>query len=401
MKRFICVQTGARRNYAVPTLLERSDLLESFYTDLCANVGSGKFLEHFCPAPFKRGAVKRLLNRQISVELQDKVCTFDKVALRYLLHQKIAQKDVLKQYKALVEFHHHFSQAMIQRGVGEATHVFSMFNEGYEFLEFSQQQGLKTISEVYISPLAFEIVQQEREKYPELEPCLAPEIIQHRAEWFHHYQKFVNVFIVPSQFVLDGVTQLGINPDQCRLVPYAVSSSWLNIKNTPTTKRILLAGTADLRKGIHILGMAAQRLRHRNYEFRVAGEVTEKVRLHPLTQSLYFLGRVPRSQIQVEFAQADVFVLPTLAEGSAEVVYEALASGLPVITTKSAGSVIKDGVEGFIVNERDPIELANRIEEIVENRVLRDSMALAARERAKDYTWDKYAERLLGVLTSS
>jgi glycosyltransferase involved in cell wall biosynthesis len=59
--------------------------------------------------------------------------------------------------------------------------------------------------------------------------------------------------------------------------------------------------------------------------------------------------------------------------------------------------VVRDGVEGFIIPEKDPEALANRIEELVENRDLRDRMAIAARERAKNYTWDKYAERLLGV----
>jgi len=63
-----------------------------------------------------------------------------------------------------------------------------------------------------------------------------------------------------------------------------------------------------------------------------------------ICRSLSFLGRVPRDRIHEEFQTADLFVLPTLAEGSAEVTYEALAAGLPVITTKSAGSVVRDGI---------------------------------------------------------
>jgi glycosyltransferase involved in cell wall biosynthesis len=399
MKRFICVQTGARRNYAVPTILYRSDLLELFYTDLCANAGLGKKIKEFLPQPLQTASIKRLLNRKIDVALEHKVCTFDEVYLRYLLNKKIAKADPLKQYLSLFKFHQDFSKAMIRRGVGEATHVFSMYNEGYQFLEFAQQQGLKTISEVYVSPLTFEIVQEEREQYPELEPAIPQEIIHHRADWFSQYCKFVDMFIVPSHFVMNGVKQFGVNPDQCQLVPYAVGDSWFGLPSVPVPKRILLVGTADLRKGIHILGMAAQKLRHRNYEFRVAGEVTEAVRHHPLTQHLCFLGRVPRSQMQSEYAQADLFVLPTLAEGSAEAVYEALAAGLPVVTTEAAGSVVRDGVEGFIVPERDSVTLADRIEAIAEDRVLRDTMAFAARLRAKDYTWDKYSERLLKVFS--
>lgn len=206
-----------------------------------------------------------------------------------------------------------------------------------------------------------------------------------------------DVFIVPSRFVERGLEEFGVDKDKCYIVPYAVEDSWLRLTNHPTKGRVLFVGTAELRKGIHILGMAAQKLSHRNYEFRVAGGVSNVARQHRLTQRLNFLGRVPRSDIQQEYAQADIFVLPSLAEGSAEVTYEALAVGLPVITTESAGSVVRDEIEGFIVTERDAEALANRIEELIENRELRDRMAAAARERAKNYTWDKYAERLLSV----
>jgi glycosyltransferase involved in cell wall biosynthesis len=113
---------------------------------------------------------------------------------------------------------------------------------------------------------------------------------------------------------------------------------------------------------------------------------------------LNFLGRVDRDKIHLEFQSADLFVLPTLAEGSAESVYEALAAGLPVITTKSAGSVVRDGIEGRIVPERDPEALAEAIRELTEDRALRDRMAVAARERARDFTWERYGERLLAYL---
>jgi glycosyltransferase involved in cell wall biosynthesis len=89
-----------------------------------------------------------------------------------------------------------------------------------------------------------------------------------------------------------------------------------------------------------------------------------------------------------------------LAEGSAEVTYEALAAGLPVITTRSAGSVVRDGIEGFIIPERDPEKLTVAIRQIVEDRSLRDRMSVAARTRARDYTWQRYAGRLLAVLCS-
>jgi hypothetical protein len=397
-KRFIAVQIGARRGYVVPSILEKSGLLEALYTDLCANAGLGVTLDRVCPQSLRRGAISRLLNRRVPPNIEEKVHTFDWASLCYLARQKLSENSLLKQHQVLTEFKREISQAMIGKGLGQATHIFSMLGEGTDFLEFAKDQNLKVVNDIYISPATHRIIQNERENFSDIEPTIPEQIIQDDAVWFSKVCKLTDIFIVPSHFVERGLEELGVDKSKCYTVPYDIEDSWLKLTNFPTKGRVLFVGTADLRKGIHILGTAAQKLSHRNYEFRVAGGVSDIVRKHQLTEKLNFLGRVPRAEIQNEFVQADIFVLPSLAEGSASVTYEALAAGLPVITTEAAGSVVRDGVEGFIIPERDAQALANRIEELVENRQLRDRMAAAARKRAQDYTWDKYAERLLAVL---
>lgn len=397
MNRFIAVQTGARRNYAVPLILEKAGMLDTFYTDVCANSGLGKILERFCPQFFQKGMISRLLNRRLSPQLAEKVHTCDWAALRYLTRQKLAGRDQIKQHQALSAFNQEFGQEMASQGIGGATHIFSMFGEGTNFLEYAKHKGVQITTEIYISPLTYDIIQKEKNLFPDLETPMPNAIVESGTQWFKKVCQLTDTFIVPSQFVAQGLAEFGVDSVRCKQIPYAVNSSWLELQNQPQKGRILFVGTAELRKGIHTLGMAAEQLQQRNYDFRVAGGVTDKVRQHKITQKLNFLGRVPRANIQQEYTQADIFVLPTLAEGSAEVIYEALAVGLPVITTEAAGSVIRDGIEGFIIPERDSEALANRIEELVENRFLRDRLAQAAKERAKDYTWDKYSERLLSV----
>jgi glycosyltransferase involved in cell wall biosynthesis len=160
--------------------------------------------------------------------------------------------------------------------------------------------------------------------------------------------------------------------------------------------------TANLRKGIHYLAMAAQELsrRGKSYEFRVLGEASRSVRQKRVCQTLTFVGRIPRDQLSAEFQQADLLVLPSIAEGSAAVTYEALGAGVPVITTRAAGSIVRDGVEGLIVAERDPLGLAEAIERIVECRKIREEMSIYARRRAAEYTWERYGTRLIHALSS-
>ncbi len=208
-------------------------------------------------------------------------------------------------------------------------------------------------------------------------------------------------FLCPSEAVGDDlVTNWRVSRESVIIIPYGMNPKWLELVAKPKRGRVLFVGTADLRKGIHYLAMAADilRARGRDYEFRVAGDVTDKVKEQRLCQNLTFLGRIPRDQIHEEFSLAAIFVLPSLAEGSAEVTYEALASGVPLVVTASAGSVARDGIEGKIVPERDAGALADALEELLENHVLRTQMALAARERAKEFTWDRYGERLVDAL---
>jgi glycosyltransferase involved in cell wall biosynthesis len=99
-----------------------------------------------------------------------------------------------------------------------------------------------------------------------------------------------------------------------------------------------------------------------------------------------------------EFRRADVFVLPTLCEGMAMVHLEAMACGVPVITTPNCGSVVRDGVDGFIVPIRAPPAIADKVELLLTDRELRARMGRGARARAREFTWARYGERLIGAL---
>jgi glycosyltransferase involved in cell wall biosynthesis len=138
--------------------------------------------------------------------------------------------------------------------------------------------------------------------------------------------------------------------------------------------------------------------RERRYEFRAAGGVPHSIRTQPICRNVNFLDRVPRIKMRHEYETADVMAFPTLADSFGMVQLEAIAAGVPVVTTSTAGSVVRHGVDGFIVPERDPQALADAIAEIVEDRALRGRMSIAARERARDFTRERYGERLIGAL---
>ena len=123
--------------------------------------------------------------------------------------------------------------------------------------------------------------------------------------------------------------------------------------------------------------------------------------LHLMQQKCDLIGPVPRSEVKRHYEWADVFVFPAVCEGSATVTYEALAAGLPVITTPNAGSVVRDGIDGFIVPIRSPEAIAERIDLLAQKPDLLAWMSQNASNHAQNFSLGKYAERLLQVILES
>jgi glycosyltransferase involved in cell wall biosynthesis len=151
------------------------------------------------------------------------------------------------------------------------------------------------------------------------------------------------------------------------------------------------------RKGIHHLLEAWHRLDLKNAELWLVGSVHEECRPH--------LQKFARDNIRViGFArdlenylrQSTIYVFPSQWEGSAKTVYEAAGCGLPAITTREAGDVIRDGIEGIIVKPGDVDAIAAAIRRLYDDPQLVDRMSQAARKRVvENFTWDHYRERLL------
>ena len=91
-------------------------------------------------------------------------------------------------------------------------------------------------------------------------------------------------------------------------------------------------------------------------------------------------------------------VFPSQWEGSAKVTYEAAACGLPQITTRQAGDVVRDQVEGIIVRPGNVDSIAAALEYFYRHPEMVEQMGGAARRRVvENFTWDHFRTRLLGA----
>jgi glycosyltransferase involved in cell wall biosynthesis len=161
----------------------------------------------------------------------------------------------------------------------------------------------------------------------------------------------------------------------------------------------LFAGGISQRKGIKYLLEAWRRIRRPGWRLQLLGALpADTGALAPYLDLVEPLGRVSHAEMPERMAAADVFVFPSLFEGSAVVTYEALACGLPSVVTPDAGSVVRDGIEGFIVTPRNIDDLADRMEQLGLDPELRAQMAGAARSRALAFDWPRYHAAVLAAV---
>jgi len=116
-------------------------------------------------------------------------------------------------------------------------------------------------------------------------------------------------------------------------------------------------------------------------------------------RDVQLLGPVPRNSVHEHYGWADVFLLPSICEGSATVTYEALAAGLPVICTPNTGSVVTHGIDGFIVPPGDHHSIVKALESLLLPAKLQ-TMSGAAVEKASEFTLEAYGRRALAALAT-
>jgi glycosyltransferase involved in cell wall biosynthesis len=168
--------------------------------------------------------------------------------------------------------------------------------------------------------------------------------------------------------------------------------------------RVLFVGSLGQRKGLSYLFGAAQLLGG-DVELTVIG-ARPLVACPALDRALArvrWIPTCPHREVLAEMAAHDVFVFPSLFEGFGLVLLEAMAMGLPVITTAhTAGpDLITDGVEGFIVPVRSSAAIASRLKLLQEEPERRAAMATAARRRAAEFSWRQYGDSLAACVATA
>ncbi|WP_284735829.1 glycosyltransferase family 4 protein [Dongia deserti] len=291
----------------------------------------------------------------------------------------------------------------MRHGLGDATGVYVFNTAGLEVLQAARANQRTTILEQTIAPLRIEqdLIRAESERFPSwqrpFEAAAEYSTLREReeSEW-----QLADKIVCGSSFVRDGIGACGGPKERCIVVPYGVDQRFCLAPrpNHGGPLRVLTVGGVGLRKGTPYLLAAADML-SRQATFRLVGALEcEAGAVHRLRETVELVGSVPHAAMLQHFAWADVFLLPSLCEGSVTAIYEALGASLPVICTKNCGSVVRDGLDGFIVPIRDSEAIVDAVLRLAGDADLRREMSRNAGARAIEYGFRSYSLSLLAAL---
>jgi glycosyltransferase involved in cell wall biosynthesis len=180
------------------------------------------------------------------------------------------------------------------------------------------------------------------------------------SEFAHH--SFVSQGVAPEKLFR---LAMGVNVAAFRPSAEVIAERCRRIRGGAPL-RVLNVGTFSYRKGAQDFADLAGRLDPRRFALRCVGPVAADTRAlqRRLRGRVEFIGRRPERDLPQEYVWGDVFVLPAIEDGFAVVLTQALASGLPLLTSTNCGGpdLIDEGRTGWVVPIRAPQALAERLE---------------------------------------
>ncbi|MFN3966284.1 MAG: glycosyltransferase family 4 protein [Endomicrobiia bacterium] len=229
-----------------------------------------------------------------------------------------------------------------------------------------------------------------------------------------NYKKIIAISEITKQEIIENynvpfgdivVVPLGVdlnkfNPEHKKLYRSEIRNKY-NISEEEIV--LLFVGYDFHRKGLEFVIKAISRLKNQDIKLLVVGRdkvwpyinLAKKINV---IDKIIFVGA--QNEINKFYSASDIFVFPTIYEPFGLVVIEAMASGLPVIVSKIAGSaeIITDSKDGMLIGDPKNVEeISEKLYFLIKNKELREEIGKNARITAENFSWDKITDRIINV----
>lgn len=206
-----------------------------------------------------------------------------------------------------------------------------------------------------------------------------------------------NLIIAVSQFTADQVHHLlKVERSRIRVIPHGVVQMPLSC--TPRERLILFVGAIQKRKNVLALVQAFEQVAP-GWKLVLAGslgygsqDIVGAIERSPRRTDIELPGYVSRHRLEALYRRAAIFAFPSLDEGFGIPVIEAMARGVPVLT--SDGSALREIAAGaaLLVDPRNPDSVSSNLRMLTEDERLRQELAAKGLARSAQFTWEKAVE---------
>jgi glycosyltransferase involved in cell wall biosynthesis len=207
-----------------------------------------------------------------------------------------------------------------------------------------------------------------------------------------------DLIIAVSAFTASQVEQLlGVDPARIRVVQHGVRPVALTARPQAREQMILSVGAIQRRKNTVRLVEAFEQL-DSGWKLVLAGssgfdseDAIQRIARSPRKQDIQVLGYVPDSELEGLYQRAAIFAFPSLDEGFGMPVLDAMARGVPVLTSNVSAMPEVAGDAAILVDPRDTGSIAEGLRRLADDSDLRERLIQAGLTRAQNFTWEKSA----------
>ena len=366
-QRFICLQIGARENYAVARALHRRGALAVLITDIWA--------AHAGPM--------KLLSRDLADRGHDDLAGAPVISGNFgaISREGWASVRGSDGWPRVMARNRWFQDMAVRRldrlGIGdEDVTIFAYSYAARKIFAYARRRGWRTVlGQIDPGPVEERIVAEEHQGHPNLAPKWAPAPEAYWQAWREEVA-LADRIVVNSDWSRQALVAEGVPTERMDVIPLAYEPPREAVGfrrhypprfNATRPLRVLFLGQVNLRKGVGPLLDAARLLNEEPVEFHFVGPL-QIAPPNDLASDprVVWHGPAARSDVHLHYRNADILVFPTLSDGFGLTQLEARAWRLPIIVTRRCGAVIEDGVTGIVVEPGDPKAIAEAIQRCID-----------------------------------
>ena len=267
-----------------------------------------------------------------------------------------------------------------------------------------KKKGIKVLLDQRIAHVNKEIEIYEDE-FNKLPSNLSKYMINRKLQEY----EVADCILVGSEFVKETFIQNGIEEKKVKVVNYGYDPTIFkvkNVKNYKTQKNLkaIFVGQIGYRKGVKYLLQAVENLANKgiNIDLTLVGNVDENFKDHIVKYRDYITYKpfMNVDDLVKEYNKNDIFIFPSLCEGSARVTYEAAACGLPLVVTHSSGSIVRDNITGIVIKEKSVESIEKALKILNDDRNLLQLLRKNILSEINSYTWEEYHKNLCNAIKS-